>query len=151
VPRPPVVLCVDDDRGTLVASAHLLSTRGYDVIATDCAKLALGVLQEQGVDIIVTDYDMPGMNGAHFAARVKAEKYGKPILLRSGFLNITPSATRNVDALSPKGRSAESFLADVDALCQTAAVAHQADLNHKTCSVLQESKLGGNDVAEANL
>jgi response regulator RpfG family c-di-GMP phosphodiesterase len=112
--RRPVLLCVDDARSALLARAHVLSSHGYEVIATDSAEEALCALWEYPVNAIVTDYEMPGMNGAQFAAHVKRGSWACPILLHSGCTEIPPSALRYMDAFVAKGQSVSHFLREVD-------------------------------------
>ncbi len=112
--KPPVLLCVDDSAQALLARAHVLSSHGYEVIATDSPEQALGALWEHDVDAVVTDFEMPRMNGAQFAAKVKTGAFPCPILLYSGCADIPVSALHYVDAIAPKGQPVKHFLAQVD-------------------------------------
>jgi CheY-like chemotaxis protein len=113
--RPLVLLCVDDSQPGLLVRAHVLSKHGYEVIATDSAEQALDTLDRRNIDGIVTDYEMPGMNGGQLAACVKSSACPLPVLLHSGSTDIPASALLCVDAISPKGQTVERFLAAVDA------------------------------------
>lgn len=117
--RSPVLLCVDDARLALRLRADVLSRHGYNVIAVDNAEEALRVLWDHRVDGIITDYEMPGMDGGQFAAKVKFRAHSCPILLHSGCSDVPSSAMQHMDAVAPKGQSVASFLANVDSFLQS--------------------------------
>jgi len=56
-PKAPVLLCIDDEQLALPASAHVLASPGYEVIAPN-----------DTADAVVADYEMPGLTGGRFAA-----------------------------------------------------------------------------------
>jgi two-component system, chemotaxis family, sensor kinase CheA len=70
----PRLLLVDDSPFFRNLLTPLLSVAGYDVIAVESADRALA-LREQGseFDMIISDIEMPGMNGFDFAAAVRAD------------------------------------------------------------------------------
>jgi CheY-like chemotaxis protein len=77
-----VVLCVDDDHKQLAMRVAVLSVAGYSVVSTTSPSGALRLCATGGVDVLVSDFDMPGMNGA---ALVKARAVVPiPIVLYSG-------------------------------------------------------------------
>lgn len=74
VTRHRSVLLVDDSPFFRNMIVPVLSVAGYDVTATEDAGAALK-LRDQGVefDLIVSDIEMPGMDGFEFAATVRRE------------------------------------------------------------------------------
>ena len=68
------VLLVDDSPFFRNLLVPLLSVSGYEVTAVESVDRALN-LREQGVDfdVIISDIEMPGMNGFEFAAAVRAD------------------------------------------------------------------------------
>jgi response regulator RpfG family c-di-GMP phosphodiesterase len=114
--KSPVLLCVDDSKLALLASAHVLASHGYEVIATDNTDQAIRILLDYFIDAVVTDYEMPNMNGGQFAAYVKSCPSPRPVLLHSGCMGIPAYALRYVDVIAPKGQPIASFLADVESL-----------------------------------
>ncbi len=68
----PCVLLVDDDADVLTLTARALRPDGYEVISAGSGDEGLKLLRERRVDIVVSDFSMPGMNGAQFLARVRA-------------------------------------------------------------------------------
>jgi signal transduction histidine kinase len=63
-PRAATILLVDDEDVVRAATAEMLEDLGYKVLQADSGAAALAMLRAgQSVDLIVTDYLMPGMNG----------------------------------------------------------------------------------------
>ena len=71
-PNAPRVLLVDDSAFFRNLLTPLLSVSGYDVTAVEDAATALR-LQEEGreFDAIISDIEMPGMNGFDFTAKIR--------------------------------------------------------------------------------
>ncbi len=66
----PRVLVVDDDPGVL-QSLQLLLSDDCEVTVCDSPTRALELAAATAFDVIITDYRMPHMNGADFAAALK--------------------------------------------------------------------------------
>jgi CheY-like chemotaxis protein len=65
-PHNQSVLVVDDDPEQLKFLKRIIERAGFRVIASNSATEALDVLGEKPVDLIVSDYKMPEMNGFEF-------------------------------------------------------------------------------------
>jgi len=57
------ILVVDDNPDMAETLADILELKGYTVHAAASGAEALEILQDQPVDILLTDVKMPGMNG----------------------------------------------------------------------------------------
>jgi len=82
----PHVLVVDDSR----AQRHMLSMQlrrwGYRISDSDSALAALEICATRDVDIVISDWMMPGLSGLEFCRRFRGlgrERYGYFILLTS--------------------------------------------------------------------
>ena len=82
------ILCVDDNEQTLSIRKVLLETRGYRVLAFSNAKQALDRFAEGGVDLVLTDLVMPGVDGAKLIQGIKNISPETPAILLSGTVKI---------------------------------------------------------------
>jgi DNA-binding NtrC family response regulator len=73
------VLLVDDDPGVRFALTEVLRDRGYRVIAVDSGARALELLD--GVEVVVTDLVMPGMDGLELVSHIAARAPALPVIL----------------------------------------------------------------------
>ncbi len=82
------VLVVEDDADLMDALSDTLTLAGYGVAtATDGAD-ALRVLDENSFDLIVSDIQMPKMDGHTFLKKVKADHPDLPIMLMTAYGSI---------------------------------------------------------------
>ncbi len=77
------ILCVDDNEQSLSHRKIMLETRGYRVISFSRGADALERFQQGGIDLVVTDMAMPGMDGAQLIAAVKTLSPHTPAILIS--------------------------------------------------------------------
>ncbi|MCQ2028476.1 response regulator [Stutzerimonas zhaodongensis] len=96
------VLVVDDDALVLENTSALLEDLGYSVTAVDSALAALSLLRGRShFDILVTDHMMPGMTGAQLADTLQTERPGLPVLLVSGYADLTEGNRRRHTLAKP--------------------------------------------------
>ncbi len=79
------ILIVDDETALLKLTAEILSQQGYEVICAGNAKQALMMLENEAIDLLLSDVIMPDMSGYQLAAVVQKQYPGVKILLASGF------------------------------------------------------------------
>jgi signal transduction histidine kinase len=65
-PEKVRLLVVDDEPAHMTALYHTLGDSGYDVTAFPSAVQALEEFQKQSFDLVLTDLQMPGMDGINF-------------------------------------------------------------------------------------
>jgi two-component system cell cycle response regulator CpdR len=82
-PMSRVALVVDDDPAVLELLAEMLQELGCEVITQQDAAEALTVLgEDQRIEILLTDINMPGIAGYELAEQAKRLRPGvKPILI----------------------------------------------------------------------
>ena len=75
--RPPRVLLAEDSGFFRKQVASMISDHGYEVIDCEDGLVAWETLEseEYDFDVIVTDIEMPNMDGFEFAGRVKNSKW----------------------------------------------------------------------------
>ncbi|HHY51198.1 MAG TPA: response regulator [Alphaproteobacteria bacterium] len=66
------VLTVDDSRTILAMLHHTLSNAGFEVLQAEDGQQGLAVLEREPVDVIITDINMPVMDGIEFIRQVRA-------------------------------------------------------------------------------
>ena len=113
-------LLVDDEELVRASTAHMLTQLGYRVVEAASAAEALTFLRDSdGIDLLVTDYLMPGMNGSELARLARATNPGLKILLVSGYAEaegVAPDLVRLVKPLREEELAAK--IAEVDELNQ---------------------------------
>src|ERR1700761_5508598 len=67
------VLTVDDSPTILAMLRHTLAKAGFDVLQAEDGQQGLGVLEANKVDVVITDINMPVMDGIEFIKRVRAK------------------------------------------------------------------------------
>jgi len=66
------VLTVDDSRTILAMLRHTLSGAGFEVLQAEDGKQGLDILRNEPVDVVITDINMPVMDGIQFIKEVRA-------------------------------------------------------------------------------
>ena len=82
------ILCVDDNEQSLSIRKVMLETRGYRVLAFSNAQEAMDRFAEGGVDLVLTDLVMPGVDGSKLIENVKFISPQTPAILLSGKVKI---------------------------------------------------------------
>src|SRR6202050_717393 len=77
------ILCVDDNEQSLSHRKIMLETRGYRVVSFSRGEEALERFKNGGIDLVVTDMAMPGMDGPQLIAAVKNLSPQTPAILIS--------------------------------------------------------------------
>jgi len=96
------LLVVDDEPLVRAATAAMLADLGYVVVEADGPVDARGLF-DAAIDAVVTDYLMPGTDGAALAAEFRRARPALPVLVVTGYAG--------VDAIDPAlARLAKPFL-----------------------------------------
>jgi signal transduction histidine kinase/CheY-like chemotaxis protein len=112
---------VDDDAVVLRATTALLRRLGYQVAAFPLPDAALRYLEnaDNPVDLLFTDYIMPGMTGLELAEATLRVRPGVPVLLSSG--NLEGPVRDRVTAVGVSGVLGKPYeVAELDAAIQRA-------------------------------
>jgi CheY-like chemotaxis protein len=81
--------------------AAMLDDLGHAVIEARSGEEAVGLLPRMPkIDIVVTDYAMPGMNGLQLAEAVAAERPGTPVVLCTGYAELPGSTQPHLPRIS---------------------------------------------------
>jgi DNA-binding NtrC family response regulator len=80
-----VVAVVDDDRSVLRSLEYLLESADYSVRLFDSGAAFLGSACLAGIDCLISDVDMPGIEGFELLRQVQAARPGLPVILITGY------------------------------------------------------------------
>jgi two-component system NtrC family sensor kinase len=83
----PTILVVEDERPHLELYLDILSHEGYTVHGADSAETALDLLRQTDVALILTDYNLPGTNGAELLTRARQYVPNAIGIIMSGVLD----------------------------------------------------------------
>jgi len=78
------ILCVDDNEQALSIRKVMLETRGYRVLACNSGEMAIEAFRRGGVDLVITDLIMPGVDGSRLIEEIKNLSPQTPAVLISG-------------------------------------------------------------------
>ncbi len=118
-PVGALILLVDDYEPLLrqLARTLRLARPGWQVLSAPNGEDARAILATREADVLLSDYEMPGMNGLELIAWAKARRRARNCILHSGVaeaLKLDPAASI-VDTILPKPVRTEHFLATLDA------------------------------------
>ncbi len=82
------ILCVDDEASILSSLRRLLRPHGYQIIVANSGAEGLQLLQQQTVDMVISDMRMPEMNGAEFLQQVRQQWPETVRLLLTGYADV---------------------------------------------------------------
>jgi two-component system cell cycle sensor histidine kinase/response regulator CckA len=85
--RGRTVLVAEDEAALRTAVVHSLSGVGFKVLQGDCAEAALAAARSHGgtIDLLLTDFVMPGRSGAQLAEVLRRERPEVKVLYMTGF------------------------------------------------------------------
>jgi CheY-like chemotaxis protein len=85
------IMVIDNDAGLLatIESIFKVYEPGYKVILLNDPKMAIGYLEREKPDVIITDWEMPGMNGLEIIQYVRKNREFDtiPIIMATGVMN----------------------------------------------------------------
>lgn len=80
------ILLVDDELENLRSLGEILNRFGYRVIAKPDGQSALDTVREgTAVDLVITDYRMPGMNGLEFLTSFRQVRPEVPAIMLTAY------------------------------------------------------------------
>jgi len=88
ISRRETVLVVDDSPATLKIIQRNLAPNGFTVFASQNVTDAIGILEENEVDIVITDYKMPRINGLDLVRHVRQNFSDIEIMMITGYATI---------------------------------------------------------------
>lgn len=116
--RRKTVLVVDDHPSVREALRLVLASCGYDCVAVGDGAAALAQLRAAHFDLVITDYEMPNMNGLELLDSLSAARRGpaQPVILHTANKNDTlvrRAMTAGAFDVLPKPAEAAEVIATV--------------------------------------
>lgn len=107
-PRRASILIVDDEDLVRMATAEMLREMGHSVSEAASGSAALHRLSAgEEVDLLITDYLMPGMRGSELVEDALNLRPGLPVLLLTGYANLAKGEAAGLPRLSKPFREAD--------------------------------------------
>jgi DNA-binding NtrC family response regulator len=79
------ILVVDDQDSMRTLLKDMLEVIGYDVTLAGGGEQALAILQGSGFDLVLSDLNMPGMDGTALLRAVKSTHSEMPVVIITGY------------------------------------------------------------------
>ena len=123
---PISILLVDDDEIELTLIGDQLEARGFDVVRASNGEEALALFNERRFPVLLTDWQMPLMDGIELAKQVRArgnhETYIVMLTVRDGRFDYERGYAAGVDDYLTKKLPDIELHARINAACNTAAL-----------------------------
>jgi putative two-component system response regulator len=88
------ILVVDDDPPMLDLIGTALKTREkYDIVLAENSEAALKYLSEDTFDLVISDINLPGMNGLDLLSRINIIDSKMPVILITGYADLNTMQT----------------------------------------------------------
>jgi CheY-like chemotaxis protein len=111
------ILCIDDSRAILEIHRALLESKGYRVVTALDGPTGIALSREHSIDVVVLDFNMPGMDGNEVAQVLTQEQPALPVVVWSGYPDAIPESLRwFAYAVLQKSDGLEPLLAVVESL-----------------------------------
>src|SRR3954468_23941 len=82
------ILCLDDEPAIGLILQDTLERAGHRAVSAHNVPQALQALAHGTVDLIISDYRMPGLTGLEFLALLRQEGYETPLIMLTGYGSI---------------------------------------------------------------
>jgi DNA-binding response OmpR family regulator len=79
------ILLVDDDKDATKKLSRILSKEGYEVFTANDGKEGLGIINQNKIDILIADIEMPIMGGIELLQKVKKFQKDIEVIMMTGF------------------------------------------------------------------
>jgi two-component system response regulator CpxR len=103
------ILCVDDNEQSLSHRKIMLETRGYRVANFNRGEDAMARFSQGGIDLVIADMAMPGLDGPQLIAKIKEVSPQTPAILISSKVRIYDHDSK-ADVFLTKGMYAPADL-----------------------------------------
>ncbi|HUX32312.1 MAG TPA: sigma-54 dependent transcriptional regulator [Gemmatimonadaceae bacterium] len=145
------ILCLDDDVAILHLLDRMLVRAGHRALLAGTVPEALQLLARETVDLIISDYRLPGLSGLEFMALLREEGWETPVIVLTGYGSIGHAVTAikagAVDYITKPVRADQLELA-VDQALEVVRLHRENDaLRQEVMGLRNERQVVGDSVA----
>ena len=115
--RNSVILVVDDAPSALDILQRNLASKEYRVVAASNVEDAVKVLEVSPVDLVITDYKMPGISGLDLIRHVRENYFGTEVIMITGYASVrgaVEAVKMGADEYLPKPFTDEELFSAVE-------------------------------------
>ncbi len=137
------ILVVDDSQDTIEIIQRNLSAEGYPVSSAFCVSDALEILDTKVIDLVITDYRMPGTSGFELVRHVRDNCRNTGIIMVTGYATINGAveAIKNgAEGYLAKPFTDEELILSVEKALQK--LRHSKIVNHDTDTGSRNEQFG---------
>jgi CheY-like chemotaxis protein len=119
---PPVqkrILITEDDDSVRQTLRLLLVADGCAVTEARTGEEALDRLKRERFDLVITDFEMPGLSGSELAVIIKRQLPAQPILMITAYVERLGNCNNPVDAVLAKPFGIQDLRAAMAGLLKT--------------------------------
>lgn len=107
------ILCVDHKADFLSVRKILLETHGFKILTAYSADEAISTLKTQSVNLVLSEFLLPGTTGDRLAARIKQLRPETPVVLLSGIVEY-PEKLEHADHIIGGDYTPEELFEELD-------------------------------------
>src|SRR5210317_1308885 len=82
------ILIVDDEPNYLVVLSELLKDEGFEIFTAPGGTEGLQIVKNVDLDVVITDMQMPVMNGLQFMLQTKELKKDLPVIVITAYAEV---------------------------------------------------------------
>ena len=146
------ILLVDEEPEILsIAEIYLAKFGDYDIRTSTSAKEALKLLEEEEFDAIISDYEMPEMDGLEFLRVIRDKKSLIPFVLFSGKAReeiIIEAFRSGADGVVQKGQNPAANYAELSHQVKISVYRRKAEMELRTKEYAIEHSINGVSIIE---
>jgi len=92
------ILVVDDRPDVRLSLLYMLEASGFDVAEAEDGTQALGLIEQQRIEVVLTDLAMPGMDGRALTRELVAQRHRPRVIVMSGSEHLGPKEALSLGA-----------------------------------------------------
>ena len=145
------ILCVDDEPAVGLILEDTLARAGHEPVHARNVPEALQMLRQGGIDLIISDYRMPGLTGLELLALLQREGFEVPLIMLTGYASVEHAVASikagAVDYITKPIRAAQLELAVDQALELVRLRRENEALRREVMEFRNERQIIGDSVA----